>query len=200
MEECFKVLLKRDFLKSKKKNSRKASLSGWSKFKPNPPKAANQAEQTRLWIKANSCEFQVNQWLIAAPQGLEELPATKLSNPKCKLTHPVKSCWTSTGVRLKSIHRIPDKLAKFCLANLSSRIWFKGVIQISLIPLTVSPFLEKLIQYKSRSISTSFRFPDLQRVGGLLQFLWKSKNTSLCGMAHWAFCHFVKCSAVCAEI
>lgn len=121
MEECLKVLLKKkDFLKSKKKNSRKISLSDRSKFKQNPPKAANQAEQTRLWIKANSCELQVNQWLIAAPQGLETLPATKLSNPKCKLTHPLKSCWTSTGAWLKSIRRIPDKLVKICSANVST--------------------------------------------------------------------------------
>lgn len=136
MEECLKVLLKTDFLKSKK-NSRKTGLSDWSNFKQNPPKAANQAEQTRLWIKANSCEFQVDQWLIAAPQGLEALAATKLSSPKCKLTHPLKSCWTSSGAWLQSIHRIPDKLVKIGSANVSSRIRFKGVIQISLIPPTV---------------------------------------------------------------
>lgn len=112
IKECLKILLKTNFLKSKKKNLRKTGLSDWSKFKQNPPKAANQAEQTRLWIKANSCALQVNQRLIAAPQGLEALPATKLSNPKCKLTHPVKSCWTSTGVWLKSIHGTPEKLAK----------------------------------------------------------------------------------------
>lgn len=135
--------------------------------------------------------------LTAAPQGLEPLPATKLSNPECELTHPLKSCWTSTGMWPKPIHRIPDKLVKMCLVNVCSRRWSKGVIQISLISPTVSTFLEKLIQYKTY---TSFRFPDLQWVGGLLQFHWKSKNTFFFGMTHWAFCHYVKRSAVYAEI
>lgn len=127
MEECLKVLLKPDFLQSKKKNSGKSSLTDWCKFKQNSPKAANQAKQTRLWIKASSCELQVNQWLTAAPQGLGALPATKQSNLKCKLTQPLKPCWTSTGAWLKSIHRIP---VEFDLKGLFRSPWYLLLFQL----------------------------------------------------------------------